>query len=202
MGGRGSGQYYHWSNAVTVEETKRIDIRFMRRNRMLSPGSVGSLYWNCAGEPAGDIRYVCYLDRLVLKYRYRYNGGDWEPVEQTIFFDCTYCHLGGERLWFHCPYCGRRCEVLCLAGKFAACRVCYRLPYRSQCEGPLDRLIRRQYKLEAMLWGKNRKWYRRAKRDRLMTEWLRITEAVDCEFIGAYATMLGVDEKSLEENVI
>jgi hypothetical protein len=74
MGGRGSGRYCRWSNTTTLEEVKRIDIRYMRRQGLLRPNWTGSLTWTCRGEPAGDIRYACHADRIVFNYRFRAVG--------------------------------------------------------------------------------------------------------------------------------
>lgn len=191
MGGIGSGRYCRWSSTTTIEEVKRIDIRFMRRKGMLYAGGFGSLSWNRNGEPAGDVRYTCHTDRIVFNYRFRSSGDDWEAVAPVVYFDRTPCHIGGERLWFICPNCRRRCAVLCLNGKWPACRKCYKLPYRSQCEDRLGRLQSRQQKLEEMLWGDKRKWWRRAKRERLMAEWERVAVAVDEDFVLAAAKILG-----------
>lgn len=189
MGGRGSGRYWHWSNATALESTQRIDIRYMRRHGLLKAGYGGRLSWNRNGEPCGSINYSCWQDRIV--FNYRHND---ELVEQTVYFDRTPCHIGGERAWFRCPYCHRRCEVLAIAGKYPACRKCYRLPYQSQLETPLGRLQRRQDKLEALLWGDKRKWWRKPKRERLEAEWERIAMAADDAFVLAAANMLGDDE--------
>lgn len=195
MGGQGSGRYYHSSNTTTIEEVKRIDIRFLRRRGMLRAGSVGTINWTLNdGSPAGDIRYSCYAERIVFHYRYRSGGADWESVDPVVYFDRTPCNMGGERLWFICPHCRRRCEVLCLNGKWPACRKCYRLPYRSQCEDRAGRLQSRQNKLEAMLWGDKRKWWRKKKRERLEAEWERVSIAADDAFVLAAANMLADDE--------
>jgi hypothetical protein len=37
----------------------------------------------------------------------------------------------GERRWFTCPGCGRRCRIV-YGGKLFRCRLCYRLTYASQ----------------------------------------------------------------------
>lgn len=179
MGGVGSGRYFRWGNATTIEAVKRIDIRYMRRKRLLKPGYGGSLSWTRNSEPCGDIRYSCWADRLTLDYRFRSSDADWEPVQQIVFFDRTPCRYGGERLWFLCPICRRRCEVLCFAGKLAACRKCYQLPYQSQCEGPVDRLFTRRNALEVALWSNDRKKYRGAKREKMVAEWERLTELCD-----------------------
>lgn len=194
MGGIGSGRYCRWSNTATIEETKRIDIRYMRQKGMLRPGWTGSLTWTRGGEAAGDIRYTCHGDRIVFNYRYRSDGDEWEPVAPVVHFDFTPCHIGGRRQWFICPNCQRRCEVLCLAGKWPACRKCYRLPYRSQNEDRVSRLQRRQNALEDMLWGERRKWWRKAKRERLEAEWERVAIAYDRAFVTAAADLLDYDE--------
>jgi len=178
MGGIGSGRYYHWSKATALESTLRIDIRYMRRNGMLKPGWTGTLRWSRGGEPSGSIGYVCWQDRVI--FNYRHND---EPVEQVVYFDRTPCRFGGERLWFRCPHCSRRCEVLSIVGKYPGCRKCYRLPYQSQCDDRLTRLFTRQQKLEEMLWGEKRKWWRRAKRERLLAEYSYLLDETE---IGLY----------------
>ena len=194
MGGRGSGNRWRSSSTLTLEDVKRIDIRYMRRHGLLKFGYTGSLSWTYNGEPAGDIRYACHADRIVFNYRFRSGGGDWEPVEQMVYFDRTPCHIGGDRLWFLCPCCQRRCEVLAIADKYPACRKCYRLPYRSQCEDRVGRLQMRQEKLEAMLWGDKRKWWRKAKRERLLNELEWVAGAADEAFILAAANLFGDEE--------
>lgn len=189
MGGIGSGRYCHWSKATALESTQRIDIRYMRRTGLLRAGNGGTLSWNRCGEPAGRIGYTCWQDRIVFNYNY-----SDEPVNQTVYFERTPCRFGGERIWFRCPHCQRRCEVLSIAGKYPACRKCYRLPYQSQCEDRLGRLMRRQEKLEAMLWGDKRKWWRKAKRERLLAEFERVGGEYDDAFVQAAGNLIGDDE--------
>jgi hypothetical protein len=42
----------------------------------------------------------------------------------------------GTRHYWLCPRCGRRCEAVYFLGKYAGCRVCLHLGYRSQCHAP------------------------------------------------------------------
>ena len=57
----------------------------------------------------------------------------------------------GPRYYFKCPLCGRRCEVVYMAGRDIGCRKCLRLGYRSQkyratsCYAVLDRLFAREW---------------------------------------------------------
>lgn len=190
MGGRGSGGWYRWNKQTTIEETKRIDIRYMKKAGLLKPGFGGSLSWNRAGEPCGDIRYICFDNYLQLNFRFRYGTDvDWQPVEQKIHFDRSRCNYGGERLWFLCPNCNRRVALLCSDGPLFLCRHCYQLPYGSQNEGEMDRLIRRKNKLGERIfafyecgegWGKKKgmhwKTYKRllAQYDQLDEQWGQI----------------------------
>ena len=56
-------------------------------------------------------------------------------VRQTIELCRTPQRLGGYRLWFTCPSCGRRCGVLYLPPwrHVFRCRLCHQLAY--ECEG-------------------------------------------------------------------
>ncbi len=147
MGGIGSGNYCRWSTKTTIEETKRIDIRMMARKNWLRPGIRGTLNWTCNGEPSGLINYHCLYDKLTLDYKYRINGCEWEPVTEDVYFDSTPCNYGNSRKWFLCPGCGNRCAILCSDGKYFLCRKCYDLPYASQMQGRLERLIDQKHKL-------------------------------------------------------
>ena len=128
MGGVGSGNWCRWNKQTTLEETKRIDIRYMRKQGLLKPSAMGSLRWTRGGEPNGDIRYFCHQNYLQLNYRYRENGGEWQPIEQRIHFDRTFCHYGGERLWFLCPRCNRRVGVLWVGEQCLGLRLLYQPP--------------------------------------------------------------------------
>jgi len=147
MGGTGSGNWCRWNTRDTTEDHKKIDIRLMKRKGWLRPGGVGSLIWKRDGEPCGDIRYQCYEDRLVLDYRYREGGADWEPVKQSVTITTTPCNYGHSRQWFLCPHCGYRCALLYSASRLFLCRKCYELPYASQMQGDLDRLVDQKHKL-------------------------------------------------------
>ena len=103
------------------------------------------------GEQTGSICYRMEADRMVLNYRHKPPGGEWEPVEQVISFDRTPCNYGGRRTWFRCPRCGKRVAVLYGAGKYFFCRHCYDLTYASQQEGRVDRLMRKAWKIRERL---------------------------------------------------
>jgi hypothetical protein len=97
--------------------------------------------------------------RLVLIYRIRPGGGEWEDVEEPICLDETACTYGGARPWFRCPgvrngkWCGRRVGKLYLGQRYFVCRHCLRLAYSSQSEEPMNRHNRRANKIRMALGG-------------------------------------------------
>ena len=155
MGGYGSGRGGIWGGKTTTESQKRIDIRWLKKKGYLRPGYSGSLSWSCGGESSGYINYCMEADRMILHYRYRPRGGEWEPVEQVIRFDRTPCNYGGHRTWFLCPRCWARVAVLYGAGKYFFCRKCHDLAYSSQQEGRADRLMRKSRKIRERLGADN-----------------------------------------------
>ena len=153
MGGSGSGNRYRWDSKSTTDSQKRIDIRWLKNQGYLRPGHSGSLHWTIGKEKTGSIRFRMETDRMVLNYKYRINGGEWENVEQEIEFYRTPCNYGGHRKWFLCFRCWRRVAVLYGAGKYFWCRHCFDLTYASQQEHRPDRLMRKARKIRNRLGG-------------------------------------------------
>ena len=152
MGGSGSGTWYRWNKRTTTEEVRRIDIRYLKKQNMLRPNTRGSLSWSCGGEPTGNINNTMYENTMVLNFKWRhYDDEDWQSVEQTIWFDRTRCNYGGERKWFSCPGCDARVAILYGADIKFYCRHCYQLPYASQGEDYLARLMWKSDKVSARL---------------------------------------------------
>ena len=72
---------------------------------------------------------------------------------QVIELERTPCNFGGRRVWFLCPRCGRRMQVLYLKLGYWMCWRCTRLIYGSQAESQLYRMMRRAQKLRRKLGG-------------------------------------------------
>lgn len=153
MGGLGSGSWYRWDKQTTCNEVNRVDIRYMKKRGLLNPGTSGSLSWTRGEAEAGSIRYRVEEYRLILNYRHRPHGGDWENVEEVVWFECTPCNYGGKRMWLQCPCCHRRVAILYGPGKRFLCRQCHKLSYSSQMSGELDRLIDQKHKLGKRIYG-------------------------------------------------
>ena len=61
----------------------------------------------------------------------------------------TPCHFGGERRWFLCPNCNRRCAVLYKPKH--RCRLCMKGRYRTESLSPLARKIEKIGRLRRKL---------------------------------------------------
>ncbi len=150
MGGYGSGRLAY-SN--TTSDFRSLDIRRWQREGFLEPGRGFSWRWMRNGETVANIDVRAEAGRVILSYRVRQDGGEWESLEYPVYLDWMGCNYGGKRAWFRCPAqrCGRRVAILYLGGGIFACRHCYRLSYQSQRETDSDRLARRADKIRERL---------------------------------------------------
>ena len=143
MGGIGSGRRWQFG-ADTTESYRSIDVRWLKREGLLSAGVSRRITWSRRGDVTGSINVRSESRRLILDYRQRDSGQQWQDESYPVHLDTTPCHMGGERHWFLCPAhgCGRRVAVL-YGGAIFACRRCYRLAYPSQRESLGDRAARK-----------------------------------------------------------
>ena len=158
MGGIGSGRSSGYGRA-TVDACRSIDVNRLHRDGCLTPGWYGIQQWTRDGEEVARIGLWAEAERVVLSYRYRFNDGDWENVEEPVTIVRTPCRYGGTRPYFICPgvvngaACGRRVAKLYGPGRYFLCRYCYRLAYASQSEDTWDRTMRKANKIRMRLGG-------------------------------------------------
>ena len=84
----------------------------------------------------------------------KYTHKKTEKIKQRIYFDRTPCNYGGDRIWFRCPPCGRRCAVVYASGKYYFCRVCCNLTYETCNQTPRDRRFSKADKLRKRIGAK------------------------------------------------
>ncbi len=145
MGGSGSGRRYYSGAKDCTEDYRRLDVRKLQRDGFLKPGRAFTWQWSRKdGEVVAWIRIRTESDRLILAYKHRTHGGEWQDKEYPIRIEWTTPNYGGRRAWFRCPArgCGRRVAIL-YSGAIFACRHCYGLAYECQREAPDDRAARR-----------------------------------------------------------
>jgi hypothetical protein len=165
MGGVGSGRCWQFG-AETTDDYRSIDVRWFKREGLLSPGHGSQITWSRHGEATGSIQIKAEPGRVILNYRHKSSGTEWQSQNYPVYLDTTPCNFGGERHWFLCPArgCGKRAAIL-YGGAIFACRHCYQLAYASQRENVSDRAARRADRirdklgwpggiLEGSGWGK------------------------------------------------
>lgn len=159
------------------ENLQRVDVRLWARRGYLDRPMSFVWSWNRGGEPAGSVSVsVTPRESVTLTYVMTV---DERKRTHTANIGLAYvpCPLGGTRPWFRCPNCGRRVGLLYLRHRRFACRHCQEVAYASQSEDELDRMWRKQSKIEARL----REGWRRPKGMRQATFTRLIKAAITCE---------------------
>jgi hypothetical protein len=105
------------------EHYNHLDLAWLRRQKLLRPGTSSLINWTTGGQPSGSIRIEVGVDTILLIYRTRSYGEDWQDRRELVRFRETNTKFGGRRRWFACPRCGRVCRVLLGGGRFL-CRRC------------------------------------------------------------------------------
>jgi len=154
MGGYGSGRPSYKQKA---EGCRTLNVNRLHQEACLRPGWSGEWQWFRDGQPVASIGGKTTEAGLVLDYRVRQYGGDWEPVTQTVPLTYVACNYGNHRPYFQCPgvvngqHCRRRVGKLFSGGRYFLCRHCYKVAYTSQSEPRYDRALRRANKLRMAL---------------------------------------------------
>jgi hypothetical protein len=102
--------------------------------RIFKMGAAGTICTRINGYRVSSVWAECWPHHVNLTYNL--GGRSWFDA---VDIDKTPCTYGGERLWFRCPRCDRRCDKIYLA-PHAACRTCHGLRYWSQYQPPVDRV--------------------------------------------------------------
>ncbi len=209
MGGYGSGRS---TCNLKAEDCRSLEVSSLHREGCLRAGQRGGWVWSREGQEVGRIGYTSTASSLILDYRVRQHGGEWEPITQTVPFTYVQCHYGGQRPYFLCPgvvsgqHCRRRVGKLFAGGTYFLCRHCYNVSYSSQSEAQYDRLLRRANKLRIALGGEpgsaswiaerpKGMWHRTYQRKRLEIDWCE--QKANHLFIERFAHVLSPEERRM-----
>src|SRR5215472_2240304 len=127
MGGFGSTRWAWNSTNKTVESNRSLDINRLNRAGCLRLGYRGGWEWTRDGERVAWIQFWRDGNALVLSYRVRRYGEEWQDIEQRTRIIWKPCRFGGARPYFVCPgvvdgiACGRQVAKLHGAGKYFLC---------------------------------------------------------------------------------
>ena len=116
----------HGVGVPVVEEYPRLDIRWLKRERLLSQPS--RVTWSDGSIT--DIR----REKITLLLEHWPVGADF-TTESRVDLSTTRCHFGGHRLWCQCPGCDLRVATLIAYPDFR-CRECHSLSYASSNRSP------------------------------------------------------------------
>jgi len=136
----------------TLDNVIQLSIFDLKSYEVLTPGSSITLTWS-----RGNV--LVQRTFILIKRDYL------EMVGGRIYFDRTPCNYGGERVWFMCPNCDRRCAVL--YGNDFVCRGCIGIRYyTSQIEDDIARAKRKFEKFKAKAFGNAIPYIRPARQHR------------------------------------
>ena len=154
MGGLGSGRLGGVGGRLrdTLEESPRLDARLLRSWGFFGKHDRlhGSLTWSDRESCIGfaEVETSPPWDKIIVEYLHDRGEG---PSHHRVHVRYTPCRFGGQRPWFECPECRRRCLVLVLHESRLACRLCLHIPYAVQSLGYRARILRRLHELEDSL---------------------------------------------------
>ena len=154
MGGRGSGRTSRLGLTVDLcHRSHSIDFDWLRRKKLLNPGRWSTLTWSVRGETTGSIQLTFEGSGLKLNYRTRQSGEDWRTVNEVVPLVVTQTNFSGQRHWFQCLSCQRRCRII-YGGTLFRCRRCQGLKYEPQHEPAFARAATRALKIRDKLGGR------------------------------------------------
>lgn len=113
-----------------------LDIRSLARQGRLAPGTRCTVTWATRSHKA-SIAVEAQPNAATLDYS---TNGTHQRYNVPIAW--TACHLGGNRPWWLCPRCERRCAIL-YGGAVFVCRKCAALHYPTQHSSNVDKAILR-----------------------------------------------------------
>ena len=135
-----------------TEDFLRLDVRWLHRKGSLVPGASSQVHWSRHGERFASVGVYGGFEQITLQYKRQPTGGEWQDKRYEIAIERTPCNLGGTRVWFRCPECGRRAAVL-YSSRVFSCRRCLGLAYESQKEAPHYRALHKAQAIHEKLGG-------------------------------------------------
>jgi hypothetical protein len=126
-------------NLDAVENRLRVDVRQLKRDGYLEAGRAARFWWRAEGELVGPVTVTAgtvegghgAVDII---------GPDFAACVHLTTTPCTF----GDRIWFTCPDCERRCAVLLVETGSLTCQQCANAPNLSTT---LGRAARKQDEL-------------------------------------------------------
>lgn len=134
-----------------TDEMMALDIRQLAREGHLGMERMSWDAWTRRNGMSITLHTHTRHDGLWIEWRTRARGeSTWHAFNRLLTLERTTMHLGGERVWWHCPRCDRRVAML-YGGRELACRHCWGLTYRCRNETREDSASRQANKVRRKL---------------------------------------------------
>jgi hypothetical protein len=150
VGGENSGRRPGLSEFNTVEQFDACELPVGASRRFAQQGG---LCWRRDGKVIGSVSLRLCDNLMTISYRTP-DQGSYRLVSESLVLTTTKCNFGGERYWFRCPTCDRRTTSIYIVGPPFQCRICLRLKYQTQREGPAGRALTRAIRISQRLGGR------------------------------------------------
>lgn len=121
-------------SARLTNELLALDIRPLAREGRLKTGRSSTVTWT-HGSHKNSIGIAANNHAMTLSYTTKGTKQHYE-----VGITQTPCYLGGQRHWWKCPCCNRRCAIL-YGGAVFICRQCAKLHYPIQHASKFDRAV-------------------------------------------------------------
>jgi len=126
----------------TTDDALDLDVRLLRRAGDLGGDHKVVVRWT-RGESVNIVGVTVLGGEAALVF-YRDERG--EATTERIGIEWTFCNFGGERPWWTCAHCGRRCAIVYAAGAGPfMCRLCANLTYTTAAS---DAYTRANYRIK------------------------------------------------------
>jgi hypothetical protein len=153
----GRGRYYRLGKRPQVTAYHRLEAHKLLSSHDTTCLYAGRWQWSRGEQAVASLVYIIRPDQQAVELRYSYGGEEVAPY--PVRWSISTPTYGGQRYWWLCPSCGRRCAYL-YSGKVFACRQCYRLTYESAQSGDPHqaRVERRMRAIRRRLGGAGGLW--------------------------------------------
>jgi len=135
-------RYFYSGARDTVQQAKKIDLSWLRKNNFLIGLVKRNIKWSINGEPTGNIDITIDISsetpKITFSYKLRKHGEvEWNDINFSFNLESIPCRFGGKKWFYVCElysngkYCGKRSRVLYMTGDYFGCRKCANLSYES-----------------------------------------------------------------------
>ena len=190
-------RYYYSGARDIVEQTKKIELSWLRKHNYIGGLKVGNLSWTYNGNPSGKINVQVNTDpynpNIKFDYKIQKNGEiEWTNMNFSFSMESLPCRFGGEKWFFICglskngQYCGRRVRILYQAGNYFGCRHCADLSYESCNISGFQKRFGKIISIPDLeeMEAKIKRTYYRGKFTKKYLRFLRMSDRFENEFIG------------------